>query len=998
MTKYFTILLVAFCGSYSSAQNYFQQKVDFEIHATLDDQKHLLTSEITMNYAHHGGDTLREIWFHLWANAHQSNSSSAMAKQLIEKGNLDWYFGKAEQLGGYSELNFFQDGQKLEIQYDPLHADLCKVKLGHMLLPNTVTVIKMSAKLKIPFAISRIGHVGQDYSMTQWFPKPAVYDRTGWHTFPYLDQGEFFAEFGDYDVFIKLPENYVVAATGVLKTEKEASFLQQKIIETQKALVENTIPSGSAPPSASTSKTVHFRASTVHDFAWFASKEFAVMHEEAVLQNGEKVNIYAYFPLKTKALWQNATTFARRAIEYFSNEVGAYPYPQATVVNGNLLAGGGMEYPMITVIPSAASLQSLDVIIAHELTHNWFYGILASNERDYPWLDEGFTAFYEQKYRQEFYSSTTGQFPYFMYPRTGYSDQQLLYRLLAFQHLDQSGSKSSGEYSRMGYLHAAYGKPTLSLQLLEKYVGKPAFKQATQQYFSRWRFRHPQPLDCQNSFEQSLDQRLDWLFKDLLQSNKRPDYGIKGIKKTDGSVEIRLKNSGAVPHPIPLSWIRHHQVLEKKWIAGFEKDTTIQWKGVESGKVMIDAEGITPDLNRKNNSRSVSGWCSNILPVSLSFFPKVLAAGADQFFLTPVPAYNANDRFMLGAALYKNFLPAGNWEPYLIPLYSFSTRSLNGMAGTEHFWYPSRGIYRLNLGANYQTFHYSKNAAYNFLDRYHRLHYWLGATFKNQMENTSPEWYVELNSTFVRQQYGEGVDFGTKAYVRKSRQYVVNELLAQYKNNATINPTSFKVSVQQGEGFSKIFGHVNQTIRYASPKRGLNGAIELHVFAGTFLNYENPTAAVNFRMSGTTGFEYFQKDYRYETALLGRNESAGSLWSQQIFQQDASLKTLSNLGSTNKWMFGFGFKDGLPLPLPIQYYADIAIYPDFQQKVAVAYSAGLSLVLIRDQLEVFFPLFDSQNIKDNLALQGRNGFLQKVTFLLNFKALNPYKLSRDFTL
>lgn len=331
MTKFFTIVLGFFCGSTTFAQGYFQQKANFEIKARLDDQKHLLTSDITMNYTHQGADTLKEIWFHLWANGHQSQSNTAMARQFTDKGKLDWYFRGDDALGGYTELSFFQNGEKLAIEYDGQHQDICKVTLAQQLLPLATITIKMTAKLKIPYAISRLGHVNQDYSMTQWFPKPAVYDQQGWHTFPYLDQGEFFSEFGDYEVDLTLPENYVVAATGVLQSEKELFFLKNKASETKKALAENLSPANIPIKSADRFKTIHYKASQVHDFAWFASKEFALLEEKASLRNGDKVDIYAYFPLKNRFLWQHAQGFAKRAIEYFSSEIGDYPYPQATV-------------------------------------------------------------------------------------------------------------------------------------------------------------------------------------------------------------------------------------------------------------------------------------------------------------------------------------------------------------------------------------------------------------------------------------------------------------------------------------------------------------------------------------------------------------------------------------------------------------------------------------------------------------------------------------------
>ena len=249
-------------------------------------------------------------------------------------------------------------------------------------------------RVKVPDGrFSRLGHTGQSYHITQWYPKPAVYDQDGWHAMPYLTQGEFFADFGRYEVSITLPANYIVGATGVLQEKEERQWMDS--LATRPA-PERRSPKGAAPfpPSATAWKTIRFAQDSVHDFAWFADKRFVVRKGSVVLpESGRTVTTWALYTPRNAALWENAVTYINEALLHYGQAVGDYPYAACTAVDGTISAGGGMEYPMITIIGNMSSAESLDNVIAHEVGHNWFQGVLASNEREHPWLDEGLNSY-----------------------------------------------------------------------------------------------------------------------------------------------------------------------------------------------------------------------------------------------------------------------------------------------------------------------------------------------------------------------------------------------------------------------------------------------------------------------------------------------------------------------------------------------------------------------------------------------------------------------------
>jgi hypothetical protein len=476
-------LLLLFLNILAAQKPYFQQHVDYNISATLNDTLHILRGSETVSYQNNAPQELPFLYFHLWMNAFKSKKS-AYTVQALKQGNSRFYFAEQSDMGGYTDLDIAINGQKCAVEADAQYDDIIKIILPNPLKTGEKVNISINFAIKIPYAFSRGGHIKQQYLMTQWYPKPAVLDAEGWHQMPYLDQGEFYAEFGNYDVTLTLPKKYVVGATGVLQTASERDFLEKKCKNTEgvSLIVGDTIGY----------KTIQYAAKNVHDFAWFADKNFEVRKSQVTLRNNKNIETYAFFTPKHAKLWGKATDYINQAVAFYSEQVGTYPHPQATAVMTEATFEGGMEYPMITALSGQYDAKSLDGTIAHEVGHNWFQGILASNERDYPWLDEGLNSYYEKRYLATFYPKDTEG--WFM-RSSGYGNTELFLINKMAKREDQPATLHSDSMTQMNYYAGAYEKPVMFLNALEKKVGRAVLDSLMRDYYKKWQFKHPQPND-----------------------------------------------------------------------------------------------------------------------------------------------------------------------------------------------------------------------------------------------------------------------------------------------------------------------------------------------------------------------------------------------------------------------------------------------------------------------------------------------------------------------
>jgi Peptidase family M1 domain len=519
LIKSFYFLLFTFYFSLSSLSQkpYTQQQVNFTIDVTLNDKEHTLSGFEKIEYINNSPDTLTFIWFHLWPNAYK-NDKTAFSDQLLENGNTKFYFSNKEQRGYINKLDFKVNNITAKSEDHPKYIDIIKLILPAPLAPGDKAFITTPFNVKLPYNFSRGGHYKQSYQATQWFPKPAVYDHKGWHPMPYLDQGEFYSEFGNFDVRITVPKNYIVAATGELQNEEELKMLK----ENKKYNNPNERPAAfgqfrkkintdSFPPSSNELKTLQYKQNNVHDFAWFADKRFIINYDTLKLQSGKTIDVFTYYLPSQSSVWAESILYSKKSIQHYSKLVGEYPYNIVSAVQGPQSFGGGMEYPTITVISPTNDRKELEYTIVHEIGHNWFYGILANNERNYPWMDEGINTFYEKLY-------ITGQSHHY-----DVNAGLKKFEMKAADGTDQPINLSSEEFTPDNYSLSVYEKTAAWMALLSKQLGPEIFNKAMQDYYNRWQFKHPYPEDFKKSLEISTGRNLDNIFNLLNKTGPLPN-------------------------------------------------------------------------------------------------------------------------------------------------------------------------------------------------------------------------------------------------------------------------------------------------------------------------------------------------------------------------------------------------------------------------------------------------------------------------------------------
>ncbi len=518
-----TLLLFITQGILNKAfSQYWQQEVNYTIDVSLNDKEHTLTGYERIEYVNNSPDTLTYIWFHCWPNAYK-NDKTAFTDQVLENGSTKFYFSDKEQKGYINRLDFKVNNVTAVAEDHPQHIDIVKIILPTPLPPGQKTTITTPFHVKLPYNFSRGGHDGQSYQATQWYPKPAVYDKNGWHPMPYLDQGEFYSEFGKFDVNITVPRNYVVAATGELQNEEEMNWLKTRSSFTWEPVKgKEKIAGGQMkttyqlfPESATETKTLQYQQNNIHDFAWFADKRFIVNYDTCILNSGKVIDVVTYYTPKYKESWKNSINYSKDAVRHYSSLVGEYPYSIVQAVQGPESFGGGMEYPTITIISPGIDGKSLDKVIAHEIGHNWFYGILASNERTHPWMDEGINSYYDALYSDGKYGKQAQL-------------ERIAFETKAVTKTDQPIELSSERFSASNYGLVTYYKTAEWIRYLESELGTDAFMKAMQEYYRRWQFKHPQPEDFKKVIEESSGKNLDTVFSYLNKKGILPNQQRTG--------------------------------------------------------------------------------------------------------------------------------------------------------------------------------------------------------------------------------------------------------------------------------------------------------------------------------------------------------------------------------------------------------------------------------------------------------------------------------------
>lgn len=1004
-----------------STTSYFQQEVNYKIAVTLDDVKNELNGNIEMEYINHSPDTLSFIWFHLWMNAYK-NTNTAFAKQQLENGSTDFFFSKPEDKGWIDGLDFKSNGESVTLIYDSANIDMAKLVLNKPLAGGERIIITTPFHVKLPHTFSRGGHVGRQYQISQWYPKPAVYDQSGWHPMPYLDQGEFYSEYGSYDVSITLPGNYVVGATGDLQTAGEIEWMNEKAAYTKKKLKlplteDESLLATKYAPRDSVMKTIRYTQKNVHDFAWFADRNYNILKSSVTLPQSQRaVTTWLMFTDKHPALWTEAVTYIDSSLYYYSKWLGDYPYNQVTAVEGALSAGAGMEYPNVCIIGDVKSSMMLETALAHEVGHNWLYGILGFNERQYPWMDEGINSYYEERYIETRYpgrliapqSGLTRFFDIDHYPY-----RYLKYFTYLFQerrHQDQPADLPATDFSVLNYGGIVYAKTPLLLYHLAASLEPGVFDSAMQKFYEDWKFKHPQPEDFRKNFETVTHQNLDWLFDQSLKTTQHLDYKITSARDTmhiANSVyqKIGIKNKGGIRAPYSISALKDDKVAATLWYGGFTGKLNVLFPKGDYDKFVIDQAGDLWESNRKNNTIRTHGLFRKAEPIRIQFLGSLENQNRNQLFFTPAGGWNNYNGGMAGLALYNSFLPSRNFEYQLVPMWGFGSNTFAGIGKAAYHFYPKSELFNeIVFTVTGSSFSYDslRFKGTDYFTNYSRLSSRLDFNF-NYDARSKKRTGITIRSIFIeREEFRFLPDESTGEYlpVAKPFDHLYNMISFHVENKRVINPYRLSFNIERGDNLSgsyysyfKLYLEGNYFINYNSKSSGLS----IRLFTGVMDDIFAVSRPEILHLSATTG----SLDYLYDEVYPARSERDG-FWSHQFRMSDGGMKfrndfllqpVLNSVG-----VVSLNLKTGLPFQSPFFLFLDLGILsPVLNGYHPVQVDGGIGLTLVPDVCEIYLPLLFSEDIKNNInTIPAYDKWYKRILFTLNISQLNPFDKIRNY--
>ena len=591
-------------------KKYWTQWTRYDIDVELLPADTLLKGSGTITYYNNSPDTLDQLYMELAQNLHKEGVQRNEAQEIT---------------GGVTLHKVAVDDQRLEPIRSRYASSGYAVNGTRMFLRPTERVapgdsarIQVDWEFKIPQrgASGRMGYSKDNlYYIGYWYPQMRVYDDVvGWFTDPFTGNAEFYHEFGNYEVDITVPEQWMVASTG--KLQNGSRILREDIYKrlskahrsdsVVKVVTEEDFGKVTRSPESG-KLTWSFKADSVRDFAFSATKESLWDATRANIgdRDGDGEDEYSSINAiyrSSAPLWQHGAKFTSHALGFLSDYTGIpYPWPHMTSVEGGGIIGGGMEFPMMTIIGDYRQQpeQALYAVIAHELAHMWVPMMISTNERRYAWMDEGTTTFNEDQAKKAYY------------PDKADFDLRTMQSYLRITGTGLEGPVmrwSDYHYNGFAYGVASYSKPAALLVSLRNLLGEESFNEAYRTFLDRWKYKHPYPWDMFNTFEDITGRNLDWFWRSWYYETWTLDQAVADVSSTGDVTRIVIEDRGQVPMPakVEITFADGSSVVRtvpvERWLKGATRAEISVYRAGEVSRVVIDPDNNYPDTNRQNNS------------------------------------------------------------------------------------------------------------------------------------------------------------------------------------------------------------------------------------------------------------------------------------------------------------------------------------------------------------------------------------------------------------
>ena len=595
---------------------YWQNKVDYQINASLNDVTNVITGSETITYKNNSPHALPFLWLILDQNLFNKDSRGQARMPLGQRSRYG--DSKSNFSGGYKITSVRLVGENVDANYIITDTRM-QIRLPKAVKPGgDVVKIKIEYSFELPqYGADRCGILetknGDIFAVAQWYPRMCVYDDVeGWNTLPYLGPSEFYLEYGDFDVNITAPASHIVVCSGELQNESDVLTSTQKsrmeqAKKSDKTVMIRTEAEVTDPSSRPKGETLtwHYKINNARDVAWASSKSFIWDAARINLPSGKTSLAMSAYPVESSGQkgWSRATEYTKGSIENYSKRWYEYPYPAAVNVASNV---GGMEYPGIVFCGSTATKGSLFGVTDHEFGHTWFPMIVGSNERKYGWMDEGFNTFINTLAEEDFNNGEYKNKP----------------QNMEFTAKYMFGANTEPIFSTPDALkernigNDLYAKPGYGLTLLRNEIlGPDRFDYAFREYIKRWAFKHPTPWDFFRTMDNAAGEDLTWFWKAWFVKNYSFDQAIVSVAYadnvvTDGAV-VTIANLQQMALPVNISYETKSGIKGTLKLPVEVWNNTTIWKvklptTEELKTVQLDAEKVFPDMNFSNNI-----WKSN---------------------------------------------------------------------------------------------------------------------------------------------------------------------------------------------------------------------------------------------------------------------------------------------------------------------------------------------------------------------------------------------------
>lgn len=887
--------------------SYGQHATSFK--AVLNDSVKSIYIQQTLEYRNLSQDTLQEIYLNDWVNAF-SDKRTPLARRFYEDYDRDFHFAREEKRGS-TEVNSISDQNFKELQWErPLnHPDLIKITPIVPVLPGEKYILNLNYSVKIPSEdFTRFGYSNRgSYQLRYWFLTPGVYNN-GWQVYSHKNMNDQYIPKLELDIELIVPTrfapitSYEVENTEILNGTKTVFLKGSERLETELYLTDNFV-------------FEDIETDSLHVFTNMDDDGLSPVIKSMVV---------------------------KRIIKFLEENLGSYPHKKILSTREEYAANpiyGLNQLPrFLRPFPEGFNY---DLKQFKTLTENYLENTLMLNRREEKWIYDGIQIYLMMEYINENYpdlkvlgslSEKIG-IRWFHAADLEFNDQYpLLYLYMARRNLDQALSTPQDSLIKFNKNLANPYKAGVGFKYLEHFLEDETIPVTIKQFYETYKLRSVTGEDFKALLRKNAGKDITWFFKDYVETNEKIDFKIKRVKKDGDSLRVTLRNKTENGMPVPVYGINDNKIIYKTWVENVNRTATVKIPAERVKTVVVNFEGEVPELNQRNNYRTVGGLMNK--PLQFKLFKDVENPRYTQLFFMPEVQYNLYDGLSLGTKLYNGTLLKKNFEFKFAPLYGLNSQTIVGGAGFTHeIFFQDEDLYSLRYGATGSRFSYGYNLFYERFTPY------LIMSFRNGIMRNSRKEYISVRNVNVFRDQNP-------LNPLEVPDYSVFNINYSYSNPGLVEHVAGNVDFQVSEQFSKS----SFTLEYRKLLEN-DRQLNIRFFGGAFLYNDMPDSDYfSFALDRPT-------DYLYDYNYYGRSETSG-IFSQQIIMAEGGFKSMLQPEFANQWISTVN--GSITIWKWIFAYGDAGLVKNKYADAKFLYDSGIRLSIINDYFELFLPVYSSE--------------------------------------